>query len=97
MPPLAGQYTIPPPGMPASVVIQPQGFTMVKSSYTEAGEQAGRANESPKTSATCGCHEHASHRTLKWDVDYFLKNGGSMFTGGSLVVWFDDTEIVLEL
>lgn len=28
-----------------------------------------------------GCHEHISHPRPKWDVDSFIKNGGSFFTG----------------
>lgn len=33
-------------------------------------------------------------------MDHFLKNGGSLFTGGidpeAALVWFDDTKVVLE-
>lgn len=46
------------------------------------------------------CYEHVSHPASKWDVDCFLKNGGSLFTRGTYLedalMWFDDTEVVLE-
>lgn len=51
-------------------------------------------------SESSGCHEHVSLPVLKWDVDCFQKNGGSLFTRSTnreaTLVWFNDTEVVLE-
>lgn len=51
-----------------------------------------RQFEHGKSSGAPGSVVHAGQ---KWDVDRFLKNRGSLFTGGTdpeeAITWFDDT------
>lgn len=102
MPSAAWQYTVPPPGMPSGPVIQPQGLMMMRIPSLRLGSEQGKAVRPThyEHGESSECHEYVSHRALKWNVYCFLKNGGSLFTGvidlEVTLVWFDDTEVVLE-
>lgn len=100
--PAAGQYTIPHLGRLGGPMIQPEGWTAMKTPALRQGCEQGEAMR-PKHNEcgeSLGCHDHASHLAPKSKIDRFLKTGGSFFTGGTdleaALVWFDDIEVVLD-